>query len=63
VIVLCNEEEKEMPSVIELENDKKTDISSKKSKSKIPHLKVVDGHVQIDDNDPLQKKWFEEFKK
>jgi hypothetical protein len=29
----------------------------------IPHLSVVNGSVQIDDNDPLQKKWFEEFKK
>lgn len=30
---------------------------------RIPRLKTVDGVVEIDDSNPVQKKWLEEFKK
>jgi hypothetical protein len=30
---------------------------------KVPRLNVVDGKVQINSDDPEQRKWFEEFKK
>ena len=30
---------------------------------RIPHLKAIDGKVEIEPNDPEQVKWFQEFKK
>lgn len=56
------EEEKDMGITDSVKNKETTDYTNKK-KSKIPRLKVVNGKVQIDDTDPLQKKWFDEFKK
>ncbi|WP_155894487.1 hypothetical protein [Desulfotomaculum nigrificans] len=38
-------------------------VDPKKFKSKVPHLKVVDGVAVINPKDSLQKKWFEKFKK
>ncbi|MGO0061264.1 hypothetical protein ACTID9_14800 [Brevibacillus fluminis] len=38
-------------------------VDMEKFKSKVPHLPVVNGTVQIDENNPLHRKWFEEFKK
>lgn len=38
-------------------------VDSKKFKSKVPHLTVVDGVAVINPKDSLQKKWFEKFKK
>ncbi|MCK1997973.1 hypothetical protein MPH47_12180 [Psychrobacillus psychrodurans] len=57
-----NEEEIEM-TVAESIKHEKAKSNSQKRKSKIPFLNVVNGKVQINDKDPLQKKWFEEFKK
>ena len=60
---MCKEEEdKDMSLAYDIE--KKDDkANTKNSKSKIPHLNVVNGKVQIDGNDPAQRKWFEEFKR
>jgi len=57
-----NEEDVEM-AVTEVIKRKSTNANAQKRKSKIPRLGVVDGKVQINENDPLQKKWFGEFKK
>lgn len=49
---------------VALEKESEHDESSlRKYKSKAPRLKVENGMVKIDLNDPLQKKWFEEFEK
>jgi hypothetical protein len=58
-----NEEGKDMELVVDVEKNEKLTVKSQKFKSKVPHLEVVNGKVQINDTDPLQKKWFEEFKK
>ncbi|WP_153732123.1 hypothetical protein [Sporosarcina obsidiansis] len=44
-------------------NKKDPNSLFKKYKSKIPHLKATNGYAEINDKDPQQKKWFEEFKK
>lgn len=56
------EEEKDMSILDSAKKEETVDCTRKKT-SKIPRLKVVNGKVQIDDTDPLQKKWFDEFKK
>jgi enoyl-[acyl-carrier-protein] reductase (NADH) len=60
---MCNEEEKDMTLTLDVEKNEQIKVNSAKFKSKVPHLKIVNGSVQIDGNDTLQKKWFEEFKK
>ncbi|RAK15314.1 hypothetical protein B0I26_1224 [Anoxybacillus vitaminiphilus] len=61
---MCQEEEKEMNSTLDRKREKqKLNIDSEKFKAKVPRLSVVDGRVQIDPNNPLHRKWFEEFKK
>lgn len=60
---MSNEEEKDMSLVVDIERDEKIKVNSEKYKAKVPHLTVVNGKVQINENDPLQKKWFEDFKK
>ncbi|MHC8515831.1 hypothetical protein [Sporosarcina sp. ITBMC105] len=45
------------------DTDDKLIVDAKKYNSKVPRIEVVDGKVKIDLNDPLQKKWFEEFEK
>ncbi len=59
---VCNEEEKDMETT-NLINKKDPNSLFKKYKSKIPHLKATNGYAEINDKDPQQKKWFEEFKK
>ena len=58
-----NDEEEDMPAVLEREKNKGLNVDLKKLKSKVPHLNVVNGVAQIDPANPLQKKWFELFKK
>lgn len=60
---MCDKEDKDMPITVDMVKNEKINVNSKKFKSKVPHLNVYDGKVQINENDPLQKKWFEEFKK
>lgn len=45
-----------------IENAKRI-LRNHNKNAKIPVLEVVDDAVQINDNDPLQKGWFNEFKK
>ncbi|WP_181502943.1 hypothetical protein [Paranoxybacillus vitaminiphilus] len=53
-----------MNSTLDRKREKqKLNIDSEKFKAKVPRLSVVDGRVQIDPNNPLHRKWFEEFKK
>lgn len=61
--VCKNEEEKDMGIVVDVEKNEKLNVNHQKYNSKVPRLEVVNGSVQINDNNPLQKKWFEEFKK
>ena len=58
-----DEEEEKMPAVLEREKNKGLNVNLKKLTSKVPHLNVVNGIAQIDPANPLQKKWFELFKK
>jgi hypothetical protein len=51
-------EEKDMSLITKKINRNSSNISRK-----VPKLEVVNGKVTINPNDPLQKKWFEEFKK
>lgn len=52
-----NKEEREMGVT---ENNSKL---TKKYTKKIPHLKVFNGKVVINEKEPEQVRWFEEFKK
>lgn len=63
---MCNQEGKDMAINIKevyKDTDDKLIVDAEKYNSKVPRLEVVDGKVKIDLNDPLQKKWFEEFEK
>lgn len=58
-----NKEDKDMSLIRDVEKGIRIKANSQKLNSKILQLKVVDGTIEIDDKNPLQKKWFEEFKK
>lgn len=56
-------EDKDMPITIDKVKNETVNVNSKKFKSKVPHLTIFNGKVQINENDHLQKRWFEEFKR
>jgi hypothetical protein len=58
-----DKEEKDMSLVLNNKSTKKSLSRHPKSKSKVPRLDVVKGVAQVNSNDPLQRKWFEEFKR
>lgn len=45
------------------DKDEQLIVDAQKYKSKVPRLEVENGIVKININDPLQRKWFEEFEK
>ncbi|MNY52634.1 hypothetical protein D3C86_1883240 [compost metagenome] len=58
-----DKEEKDMPPETKAKPIKKSISDHPNYKSRVPRLEVAKGVAQINENDPLQKKWFEEFKK
>lgn len=58
-----SEEEKDMPPATKSKSNRKSISDHPNFKSRAPRLEVVKGTVQINENNPLQRKWFEEFKK
>lgn len=60
---MCDKEEKYMPLLLDPEKKETVKVDAKKFKSKVPHLRMENGVIILDENDPLQKRWGEEFKK
>lgn len=62
---MCDKEGQDMTPAVAEKKEIKTglNVDPRKFKEKVPHLNVIDGVAIINPEDPLQKKWFEEFKK
>jgi hypothetical protein len=59
-----HKEEIDMNTVLNKEAQRKGLLSDNpKFQKKVPRLNVVNGISQIDSNNPIHRKWFEEFKK
>lgn len=59
---MCGKNNKRDEDIEIVKNEEKSNHNKQHTK-RIPHLKAVNGKVEIEPNDPEQVKWFQEFKK